>query len=284
MKGIIALDIDGTAAVPGQAIAHEVALYLKQLMHDQWQLIFITGRSYQFGCRALHPLSFPYFLAVQNGAILLEMPSKNIVGKKYLDRSIIPAMQEICEGTPSDFVIYAGIEHQDRCFYREQHFSPVLLDYLKERTKAFQETWIPLPSFEHLDIDAFPSVKCFGLERSAIEIAQRIEQELGLHVPLIRDPFNFDYFVAQATHPKVNKGQAIHDLEFLLNCEGPIIAAGDDYNDSSMLAVADIKVVMSTAPAELQQVADVIAPQASEHGIIAGLNAALELLKKGKQC
>ncbi len=58
---------------------------------------------------------------------------------------------------------------------------------------------------------------------------------------LIRDPFNEKYFVAQATHPEVSKGQALSDLKEFLSYSGRTIAAGDDYNDLSMLAKADIK-------------------------------------------
>jgi hydroxymethylpyrimidine pyrophosphatase-like HAD family hydrolase len=56
---------------------------------------------------------------------------------------------------------------------------------------------------------------------------------------------------------------------------GKVIAAGDDYNDESMLKVADVKVVMATAPQDLLLKADVVAPAASEEGIIAGLEAAI---------
>jgi HAD superfamily hydrolase (TIGR01484 family) len=280
MKGIIALDIDGTTAPPGKMVAEEVVQYLKHLQQENWLLLFITGRTFQFGYQALHPLKFPYYLAVQNGAILLEMPSRAILGKKYLNPSIIPTMQKICEGTPTDFVIYGGIEHQDRCYYRSRKFSPDLLNYLHGRIISFKETWVDVPSFDNLDIDSFASVKCFGLQASATEIAQRIENELGLHVPLIRDPFNFEYFVAQATHPEVSKGEAIRDVLKLLKQNGPIIAAGDDYNDLTMLAAADVKVVMATAPKEIQQLADIIAPPAEEQGIIAGLKAAINLIKE----
>lgn len=280
MQGLIALDIDGTLTQPGQAVPWETAKFLKQLAHDKWQLVFITGRTFQFGSRALGHLQFPYYMVVQNGAITIEMPTQQVVNKKYLDQSIIPVMQQICDGQASDFVIYTGFEHNDRCYYRSRYFSAPLLEYLQQRTSTFQESWMDVPSFNNLDVDAFPSVKCFGMLPEATELARRIEQQLGLHVPLIRDPFNESYFVAQATHPDVSKGQAIRDLIALLNHPGPIIAAGDDYNDISMLDVADVKIVMATAPSEMLLGADIIAPSAAEHGIIAGLNAAIQLLKR----
>lgn len=279
MKGLIALDIDGTLTPPGKAITWEVVRYLQELAREQWEFLFVTGRTFQFGYQVLSHFPFSYYYGVQNGAIVLNMPSQSIVSKKYLQSSIIPVMERICEGKETDFIIYSGYEHKDICYYRSHCFSEELREYLRERTKKFKETWIDVPSFDNLDIDAFASVKCFGDQSSALAIATQIEKELGLHVPPIRDPFNHAYYVAQATHPEVNKGEAVRQLASVLQPE-VIIAAGDDYNDLTMLTAANIKVVMATAPTDMLTIADVIAPSADDHGIISGLKKAIALSQR----
>jgi Cof subfamily protein (haloacid dehalogenase superfamily) len=281
MKGMIALDIDGTLTVPGHPISNEIVRYLAQLVHEKWVILIITGRNFQWAHNVLKVLSFPYYLAVQNGAIVLEMPAKKIIDKKYLGKHIIPIMQEVCKGEPTDFVIYSGCEYDDLCYYRPKFFSDDLLKYVQARAEAFGETWQPVNSFESIGLEKFASVKCFGLHKPALEIAARIEDTLGLHVPLIRDPFNEEYYVAQATHPDVSKGRAVQDLAKTLGIREPIIAAGDDYNDRSMLAVATTKVVMATAPKDMLLEADIIAPSAADNGLIAGLHAAQEHSRKG---
>lgn len=277
MKGIIALDIDGTITVEHHTIPLAVANYLTLLATEGWQFIFITGRTFSWGYEILKTLSFPYYFAVQNGAILIEMPWRRVISKKYLDRSIIIMMDEICQDEPSDFVIYAGFEHRDVCYYRPKCFSTDLLNYLKRRITALKEVWIPVDSYDEMLLDSFASIKCFGQNQSAVHLAEKIEEKLGLHVPYIRDPFDESYFVVQATHPKVNKGQALSDFIIKGGQMGAVIAAGDDYNDLPMLEAADIKVVMATAPKELLQLADVIAPPAAEEGIILGLQEAIRL-------
>lgn len=284
MKGLIALDIDGTTTPPGQPIAQEVISFLQELVRNQWQLVFVTGRTFHFGYQVVGQLPFPYLFCVQNGAITIEMPTRTIVNKKYLESGIIPTMEHICESEPSDFIIYAGFEHEDACYFRSHQFSDELREYLKARTAKFQEKWIDVPSFDNLHIDSFASVKCFGKHASALAIAEKIEKELGLHVPLIRDPFRADIYVAQATHPSVSKGEAVRQLAEQLQPD-VIIAAGDDYNDLTMFEAADIKVVMATAPQDILALADIIAPPAEEHGIIAGLKTAIEYSKRiGKTC
>lgn len=277
MNHLITLDIDGTTVETGRPIPIEVVDYLTDLVAKGWLLAFITGRSFQLAQQLLHPFKCPYFLAVQNGAILLEMPQARIINKRYLANEIIPQMEALCESEPTDFVIYAGYEHQDLCYYRPHKFETGLLEYLKGRTIICNETWIPVKHFDEQIPLSFASVKCFGSEESAQVIAEKIEQQLKLHIPVIRDPFNSAYYVAQATHPTVNKGAAILDLKQYLDHKGIVIAAGDDYNDLSLFENADISIVMQTAPKEIWQYADIVAPAASENGIIEGLQRAITL-------
>jgi len=279
MPGIIALDIDGTTADFGCPISAEVSTYLHGLATSGWDLVFITGRTFTDGERLLQHLPFPYYFAVQNGAITLQMPEAKVISKCLLDKRIFPGMERICQDEPTDFVIFAGYEHQDCCYYRSHNFSNDLLLYLKDRSEAFFSNWIDLPSFDNLPLLDFPSVKCFGTIDSATRISHRIEKEIGLHAPLIKDPFREDYYVVQATHASVSKGSALRQLAQEIAPQKPIIAAGDDNNDISMLDEATIRIVMASAPAHLLATAHVMAPPAKENGIIQGLQEALNLIK-----
>lgn len=283
--GTIALDVDGTltAAIHNHKLPKEVSSYLSSLVKEGWQVLFITGRTFSAVHGILEVLDFPCFLAVQNGAIVLKLPEKRVVAKKYLSLEILSAMEEICCNEESDFVIYGGFEQQDRCYYRPSRFSSPLLHYLKKRQLAFNELWEPLDSFAELDFPAFPSLKCFGFYEDAKRLEQKIFQRLGLYVPLIRDPYDEGYYIVQATHAEINKGQALQDLLQILGggehrnrCDrGIVIAAGDDRNDIPMLEKADIKIGMATAPQDILDMVDIVAPPASEAGIIVGLKRAI---------
>jgi Cof subfamily protein (haloacid dehalogenase superfamily) len=281
-NGLIALDIDGTITVEHHDISPLIVSFLSSLANKGWQFIFVTGRTFQWGYEVLRHLPFSYSFAVQNGAIIIEMPSRKILMKKYLDKTIFPTMEAICKDEDSDFVIYGGYEFQDRCFFRPEHFEKKMLHYLKRRVETLKEVWEPLNSLDELPLAEFSSIKCFGDYNSAQRIAAKMEQKLSLHSPLIRDPFSDKYYIAQATHPLVNKGQAVLDLKSLLKIKGPIIAAGDDNNDRPMIAIADVKVVMETAPQEMKSDADIIAPPAAINGIIQGLTEAIHFYDNNK--
>lgn len=280
-RGIIALDIDGTLTNELHTIHADVISLLTSLHQQGWQMIFITGRTFTWGYQTLKGLSFPYHLSVQNGAILVEMPSRKIIKRKYLDQSILSKMDEICTGEPTDFVIYSGIEDNDNYYYRPNRFSPEMLKYVTARCKHLDENWTAMDSFDKLHLHGFASVKCFGEYPSIERISNRIETEIGLHAPPIKDPFQEGRFVSQATHPEVNKGFALGDFISLIPDHGLIIAAGDDNNDLPMLQRADIKIAMANAPRSLLGIANIIAPPASQNGILTGLKYGVSMAQGG---
>jgi hydroxymethylpyrimidine pyrophosphatase-like HAD family hydrolase len=282
MKGIIALDIDGTITDQIHHLPREVKEFFENLISDGWRIIFITGRPFQWGYSALQSLQCSYYFAVQNGALILEMPQKIIKLKKYLHPNILAGMDLVCKGELSSYVVYSGYDHNDICYYRPALFDRFLLDYLLKRVNTLEERWIALESFDQLPIKEWASVKSFGHIELANRLSRRIENELHLHAPVIRDPFDPNYYVVQATHLQVDKGKTLQEFIKIVGTPPIIIAAGDDNNDASMLSVADIKIVMETAPAYLLEMADIKAPAASKQGIITGLQEALRRIN-GKE-
>jgi len=272
MSGVIALDIDGTVSFDCQPISKAIEDRLAILSNQNWAVVFVTGRTFQWSRQAIKKLSFPFHLAVQNGAALLEMPTKKLVAKKYLQCDILSDLDEICAACPSDYVVYGGVDTGDLCYYRPGRFAVGILEYVEDRQRALGEELVAVESFATLR--EFGSIKCFG-DRVAMELVQAsITERLDLHAPIICDPYRSAFHILQATHRDVNKGAALQDFCALVGNKGPIIAAGDDFNDQAMLAAADIAIAMETAPEFLQHAADIIAP-ATEKGIIQALEQAL---------
>ena len=278
--GIIALDIDGTVTVQPNPLAPCVIDALNRYVEKGWKIIFITGRSFQWGEATLRVLPFRYSLAIQNGAALVEMPEKTILKRKYLNQNILSKMDAISKQFQTGYAIYSGMENEDVCYYLPTSFPPALLSYGLRRATHLGEKWLPIETFDDLSISHFTSVKFFTNEKFPFKLSQAISEQTKLHAPLNRDPFHPDYFVIQATHPEATKGNILKDFIQINAISGPIIAAGDDYNDWSMLQEADIKIIMSTAPQDLLAIADVISPPADEYGIVQGLENAMQKLSK----
>jgi hydroxymethylpyrimidine pyrophosphatase-like HAD family hydrolase len=286
VKGVIALDIDGTITADAHILDPKIVEIFSHLDQEGWKFIFLTGRPFQWSYRTLEPLTFSYALAVQNGALLLEMPSKKVISRKYLSSALLPSLEDLCRAFFTDFVIYSGFENDDWCYYRPSHLPSSILAYVLERSTYLGEKWEPLSTFSHLPVSSFSSIKFFAKEKEAFCLSQHIMKNLNLPAPPNRDPFNPDYFVVQVTHAEATKGGVLKEFIHLNKVSGPIIAAGDDYNDQSMLQEADVKIVMANAPSDLLKSADIIAPPASKMGIIQGLTEAIHRVNTnwGKAC
>lgn len=278
MQGIIALDIDGTVTAEMHGLDQEVSDAFADLHRAGWKFIFITGRPFHWVYKTLRSLPISYALGVQNGALLLEMPGQKILNRKYLQLDLLPSLEALCQHEQTDFVIYSGFENDDWCFYRPSRYPPHILTYMLMRTEALGEKWQPLTTFAHLPVPCISSIKFFAQKEQAFRISQWLENHLKLHAPLIRDPFDHEMYIVQATNSQATKGGVLQQFIELSGVSGPIIAAGDDYNDRSMLELAHVKIVMANAPAELLKMGDVIAPPAKQRGIIQGLFEGIQLL------
>lgn len=277
MKGIFALDIDGTLTDHLEEIDPKVAEALKEWAKD-WQVALLTGRIFSFAWKILKSLDFPYVVAIQNGADIISMPGKTKLAQNYLTPEILPAVEAAYQGEKEDFIIYSGIDEGDFCYYRPGKFSPQLLPYLQKLESLSAAPWKE-SDFQFSPKMRFSLIKCFGKEEAMQRVHEKLKKISGIEVSMIRDPVDPSLFLNLITHPHANKGEVV---TFLRNhFQIPlVIAAGDDRNDLKMLKEADIRIVIDKAPAEVLSEADIFAKPANELGIIAALEEAVALAKR----
>jgi len=276
MKGWIALDIDGTITDDTHSVPPAVSLYLGSLVEQKWQVMIITGRTFSFALSALKGLQFPYYLAVQNGADIIQMPQKKVIARYYLQGSrVIPALERVYQGKKEDYLIYAGFDKGDFCYWRPKHFSAKMIAYLQKLQALSPEPWQAVDSFAFEEKKSFPLIKCLGSK----EVMESIENELKdfteVEKTLIRDPLSENLYLLLITDVHATKGRALTQTVDGAERGQLIIAAGDDLNDLSMLKAADIGIAMESAPKALLQEADIVASRATELGIIKALKEAV---------
>ena len=275
LKGLIALDIDGTVTAVRDHLQSAVVDYLAELARAGWQIYFITGRTFHWSYTLLKDLPFPYLLGVHNGAFVASMPQRDVLFQSYLKKAEVVRIEAILQRYGSAGVIYTGPQGAERTYICPGVLPPERLEYLHKRRAFVQEEWIEVDSIEAIAENDFLAVRCLETREVARDISRAITDELSLPCPLMMDSCSQTYALVQVTQKEVTKGSAINHVLPRLGITGPIIAAGDDHNDIALLESADIKVAMQTAPPELLKLADVVAPPASECGIIQGLKEAI---------
>ncbi len=275
-KGWIALDIDGTITLDKYTVPREVTAFLRGLSLDGWRIAMVTGRPFGFAARALSEFDFPYTFLAQNGSVALEMPQKKLLFKSYIEARSIHLVEKAYEGIDSDFIIYAGYEKGDFCYWRPNRLTAEDLAYLNELQNRQKEKWEAVDRYEDMELDAFPLIKCFGHPSKMNVIASRLRSTGKFEVSQIKDPFTEGYDLLLVTDIRASKGASLSRIFEIKGRGNCVIAAGDDENDLSLLEVADIKIAMAHAPKSLQQVATFIAPPTIHCGIITALQIAIK--------
>jgi len=277
--GWIALDIDGTITDKSHHAPVQVIDFLHTLEKKGWELVFITGRTFSFAYRVVKEFNFPFYLALQNGADILYMPQKELIARHYLSDQAIPLLEEAYRGENEDFLLYSGFEGGDFCYYRPERFSPAFTEHLQKLMALSPEPWKAVKNFDFEKGHAFPLIKCLGNKETMQRVNQRLQRSSEIAATMIHDPLGEDIYLNLVTDKLATKGNALRAVQNVLEEGGPVIAAGDDWNDVSMLEAADIKIVMAAAPPEMHKIATFLAQhKPDEHGIIGALQQATEMV------
>ncbi|MGL4540253.1 MAG: HAD-IIB family hydrolase [Candidatus Rhabdochlamydia sp.] len=277
-RGWLALDIDGTLTDRAHTVPKEVVTYLKELHAKGWEVFIITGRTLSFASKALKLFDFPFYLAVQNGADVLYTPNQELVVRHYLSAPIVPFLEGLSSKFAEDFLIYAGWEKGDFCYYRPHLFSPKIQAHIEMMKQLSAEPWQAVESFSFADHLRFPLIKYLGNKEEMTLLYETLKDDERLSITLIRDPLAEGTYLNLITHPEATKGHALKNVIRQVGKAGTVIAAGDDLNDISMLRAADVKIVMHSAPLEMHALADIIAKPSHQYGIIEALQKALSEL------
>lgn len=275
-KGWIALDIDGTITSDKYSVPEEVVQYLKDLQASGWEIALATGRAFAFASLAVAGFNFPFFLLAQNGSVVLQMPGRELVFKKYLSYQAIASVEEAYQGVSADFLVYSGYDKGDCFYWRASRFSSEDLLYVEELKKREKEQGVAVEAFDPIQLARFPLIKCFGLQERMEGVAKRLRAKSHFQVAHIRDMFYENYEILLVTSEQASKGLSLQELFRRMGRGEKVIAAGDDENDLSLLQMADVKIAMPHAPESLKKIADLIAPPVKELGILTALKKVLK--------
>ncbi len=283
LKGLIALDIDGTITDDPHHIDPEVSSFLKEEVYNKgWQVMFLTGRSFTFGKPPLEIFDFPFYFGTQNGAALFKMPEKTVIKEHFLSKERLVKLEALANAYNKSLLVYSGEKLGDFCYYHGERFTDEEKEYLKKLAQFSKVPWQDSGPFEELTQEAFPMLKAFGSFEEMQALSLETKKDKSLACTLVHDPFRRaqNGYYLLINDQNATKGAILKELadidEKREGVRPKIIAAGDDENDVSMFKVASTAIVMETAPDRVKEHGNIIAKAASEKGIIAALKKAME--------
>lgn len=283
VTGCLALDVDGTLTDSALQMPPAVAHRLESLQRDGWVLLFLTGRTFSLVKQPLSSIRVPFFLAAQQGSILLEMPDSRVLQRWQMPVAYVAELDAMAVPRGLATVVYGGWDWRDTAWTCPSALSDAHLEHIAYLESFGTEPWRSLSSWTELPCASVPLIKIFGDHQACLDLECKLKQDPCWHVSRIKDPFHSEYSLLLITHPKANKGEALRTFVELINRGRlPIIAAGNDNNDIALLKESDCAIAMEGSPPELLAVADIVAPPCHQEGIIDGINQAIEFLKSSK--
>lgn len=280
--GTIALDVDGTITTSKSNVPKKlIELFVK--LEKKWHFIFLTGREFSFAMEALSKFPFPYYLAVQNGADIIEMPSMKKIVSNYISKAFVLEFQKMFQVPGRDPLIYSGFDKGDFCYYRPEKLAEKSLEDIAKFKRENTKPWKQLADFSEIDQTRVSMIKVIGKKEELKPYQEALSTRKDLCVSLIVNPKDPSTNLLLITGDKASKNQAYLHLESKNLVNRPLLAAGDDDNDIKLLKIADVSIAMETGPADLLEVATLIAKSSKEEGLIDSLSQAVNTISSSNE-
>ncbi len=252
---LLVVDIDGTIAGPSNQVSEPVQRAIQKAKAAGVRVAIATGRMHRSAERFHHAIGADMPLCSYQGALIRDPDSQKTLKHWSLDWSLTEELLQVLQDQPVGVHLYID----DQLYLRE--LSSLSQAYAERSQVPFQM----LSPAQHGKSPTKILAVCEDTEfLQALQgsLRQRYSPE---QIYLTRSEPIF----LEATHPAVNKGNAVRFLaeELLGVSADQVMAIGDGDNDIEMLRYAGIGVAMGNASPALLPHADWVAPPVTEDGV-----------------
>ncbi|HEY9612938.1 Cof-type HAD-IIB family hydrolase [Allocoleopsis sp.] len=264
---LLVLDIDGTIAGRSNEINEPVLQAIRSAQAKGIQVAIATGRMYCSALRFHQAVGSTLPLLAYQGAWIQDPATEKIYQHLPVSRSTAEQLLDYFETEAlrsflsvhfyiNDQLYVREITSETKIYAQRADIQPQVVGDLR-KTLSDEPTKILALSDDTAIID-----QLLGSLR---------QQYTPAELYLTKSVATF----FEATHPAVNKGEAVRYLaEELLGLKSHnVMAIGDNFNDVEMLEYAGLGIAMKNAPVEVQASAQWVAPTVEQDGAAAAIEA-----------
>jgi len=256
---LLVVDIDGTIAGPSNQVSEPVREAIQKAKAAGVRVAIATGRMHRSAERFHYAIGADMPLCSYQGALIRDPDSQKTLKHWSLDWPLAEELLQVLQDQPVGVHLYID----DQLYLRE--LSPLSQAYA-ERSQ------VPFQMFSSAQYGRSPT-KILAVSEDT-EFLQELQGSLRRrYSPDQLYLTRSEPIFLEATHPAVNKGNAVRFLaeEMLGLSAEQVMAIGDGDNDIEMLRYAGIGVAMGNASPALLPHADWIAPSVTEDGVAAAI-------------
>lgn len=259
---LLVLDIDGTISGESNTVSAPVREAIAAVQAQGIQVAIATGRMYRSAVRFHQEINSMLPLAAYQGAWIQDPTTQKIHRHWPVTKDIAHQLLDYLEQPELRSLLSVHFYINDQLYVR---------DLSKDTEIYAQRSGItPIPVGDLRQVLTNEPTKVLALCDDAEIISQLLGNLRRQYTPaeLYLTTSVATFF--EATNPLVNKGTAVRYIaEELLGIESRnVMAIGDNFNDLEMLQYAGIGVAMGNAPAGVKEVAQWVAPDVEEDGVV----------------
>lgn len=239
----VVCDVDGTllapSEVPSPALDRQLSETIQKVREKGVYFSLATGRSLEWVHEIIKSLHLTEPIILDNGARIYDCSKK-----KYVWESLIPK------------------EDAQKVFAILEKFSSLRLFILDDGKRCDRITQIKKWKISKILVLGIPPEKSQELHKALKHLTTlATTRSISGHDPIMES--------IHVTNGTATKQYGVYELAKLLNVKtSEMIGIGDSYNDFPLLLACGLKVAVGNAVAEIKEIADYIAPEYNEGGVI----------------
>ncbi len=257
---LLVLDLDGTLTNSRKEITPRTLEVLERVQQLGVKLVLASGRP-TYGitplAKQLGMDHFGGYILAFNGGKILEFKSMEVLFEQVLPLDLVPALSCAAKDAGAEIITYKDqyiLTEQPANRYVEHEL--FLTKMLPQRVENFSEA-----------VDFDPD-KCLivGEPDSLPPLAESLNQRFGEQLSAYRS----EPFFLEVVPKGIDKALSLTRLLEQIGCTAAeMVAAGDGFNDLSMIELAGLGIAMANAQDIVKEAADIITLSNDEDGVAA---------------
>lgn len=274
VKGIIALDLDGTLLNSAKELTEGNRRALERAYEAGYAIVPTTGRFYGGMPQCIRDLPIVRYCITINGAEVADLETGEVIYRAEIPNALALAVYEAMD---RENVLYDCYQHNAAFMsaaHKERIDTMVSSDHYREMLHRLRKPVPELKAFLRENGDSVQKIQLFTVDRP---LRLRLMEKL----PTMFEGLAVSSSVIdniEINDSRAHKGAALMALAAHLGLERKdTFAFGDGLNDLTMLREAGIGFAMENGEPEVKAIADRVTAGCDEDGVARGIEYILEM-------
>ena len=277
MYELFITDLDGTLLDDEKRISNSNLDAINKLRKNNIPFSVFTGRNFYSAYEYIRALEVEGLVALQNGALIIEMPSRKVINEICLEKGTGVQIYQLAKEWDFTIVGYTAYHEFDTnqlkdMFVEISSQKPSFFDYyFKNNSKRIQ--MVDSLDLFFTDRKKIGQLAIIGKEAELSDLLKVVDETYQNKISHVLSPIGGDYGFLEFFGPKVSKGDA---LSYLLKrydtTAAKTVFIGDNYNDLPLMKKVGLPVAPDNALREIKDHCKIVVSSNNNHAVKEAIN------------